>query len=152
MGYEEIYWSEDYYKYAIMVSEKESESESKRESENNEKGEKDGWFQSWYENGQVHEKGEYKEDLKNGEWTEYAEDGSIISSEKYQKGKLLETNDVGIPAILQQKDTFTKDYGIPETGPAILDKSILNLKQGTDMANTPNDVAMLGALASKRSR
>ena len=43
MGYEEVYWTEDYYKYAVMVSESENEKEEKSEKResDNKKGEKE---------------------------------------------------------------------------------------------------------------
>ena len=36
---------------------------------------KDGWYNSYYKNGEYREIGIYKEDVRNGEWSYFTEDG-----------------------------------------------------------------------------
>lgn len=43
----------------------------------------EGVFQSWYENGQLKEIGEYKDGDKIGVWKYYDENGNLIKEEKY---------------------------------------------------------------------
>jgi antitoxin component YwqK of YwqJK toxin-antitoxin module len=54
----------------------------------NEKGfRKDGLYQSWYENGQMSEEGEYVLDVQNGEWITWYEDGMRKEQITYRVGK-----------------------------------------------------------------
>ena len=45
-----------------------------------------GLFQSWHENGQVHESGNYKDGKKVGRWDTYHPDGSVAASGIYRRG------------------------------------------------------------------
>ena len=47
-----------------------------------------GKFESFYENDQLHEKGDFKRGLKCGEWMSWREDGSLIYAEVWNKGEL----------------------------------------------------------------
>lgn len=47
-----------------------------------------GEFESFYENDQLHQKGDFKRGLKRGEWMHWREDGSLIFSETWAKGEL----------------------------------------------------------------
>lgn len=46
-------------------------------------------FSTYYPNGNIKITGEFKEDLKNGEWTSYDETGKVIKIEKFKKGNLI---------------------------------------------------------------
>ncbi len=47
-----------------------------------------GEFESFYSNGQLFEKGEFKRGLKKGEWMHWRNDGSLIFTEDWSKGEL----------------------------------------------------------------
>ena len=47
---------------------------------------RDGWYNSYYENGESNETGRYKEDVKDGEWSYFTEDGTETKG-IYRDGK-----------------------------------------------------------------
>jgi antitoxin component YwqK of YwqJK toxin-antitoxin module len=47
---------------------------------------KQGWWYIFYTSGNIHVEGTYKDDLKDGYFKEYAENGDLISVEKYING------------------------------------------------------------------
>jgi antitoxin component YwqK of YwqJK toxin-antitoxin module len=47
-----------------------------------------GEFESFYENDQLHQKGNFKRGLKSGEWLHWREDGSLIFAGNWSKGKV----------------------------------------------------------------
>lgn len=47
-----------------------------------------GEFESFYENDQLYQKGDFKRGLKCGEWMHWREDGSLIFTEVWSKGAL----------------------------------------------------------------
>ena len=47
-----------------------------------------GEFESFYENDQLHDKGDFKRGLKCGEWLHWRENGTLVFSEIWQKGEL----------------------------------------------------------------
>ena len=51
---------------------------------------KDGWYNSYYENGEYWEVGTYKDDNKDGKWTEHDETGNLIDEDTYLKGLCVE--------------------------------------------------------------
>jgi len=53
-------------------------------------GQKQGKWKYFYENGTVQLEGEFKNDLKNGYFKEYSEDGNLVLTEKYIDGILQE--------------------------------------------------------------
>lgn len=48
----------------------------------------DGEFESFYNNGQLYEKGNFKRGLKKGEWMHWRNDGSLVFVEDWSKGEL----------------------------------------------------------------
>ena len=52
-------------------------------------GKKDGDYESWYENGNKNAKGQYVNDLREGDWVFYKEDGSLMGNYKYKKGEIV---------------------------------------------------------------
>lgn len=42
----------------------------------------------YYESGSIMEKGQYKDDLKQGTWYFYNEQGVVVKKERYREGKL----------------------------------------------------------------
>ena len=51
---------------------------------------KDGWYNSYYENGEYHETGRYKEDVKDGEWVRYHFNGEIKDEDLFENGECVE--------------------------------------------------------------
>ena len=52
-----------------------------------ENGKLNGSFESWYSNGEREFQGTYKENLREGRWIMYDEDGKIKYEANYIKGK-----------------------------------------------------------------
>ena len=47
-----------------------------------------GDFESFYENDQLHSKGNFQRGLKQGEWMSWREDGTLLTSEKWSNGEI----------------------------------------------------------------
>lgn len=58
----------------------------------------------YYASGKVDAEGMYVNDLKNGPWKYYKEDGTIIRTDTYQWGKMIETTDKN-----KNRDVITKE-------------------------------------------
>ena len=52
-------------------------------------GKKEGTYESWYENGKKNAEGQFKNDLREGEWIFYKDDGSLMGNYKYKDGALV---------------------------------------------------------------
>ncbi len=50
---------------------------------------KHGPYFYYYENGKIRISGNYKDDLKTGTWKYFDENGKMIKTETYEKGKLV---------------------------------------------------------------
>ena len=54
---------------------------------------KNWWYNSYYENGEYHETGRYKDAERDGEWVEYDETGTPIDENIYREGLCVESCD-----------------------------------------------------------
>ena len=53
-------------------------------------GKKESAYESWYENGNKNAEGQYENDLRQGDWVFYKEDGSLMGNYKYDKGNIVD--------------------------------------------------------------
>lgn len=83
------------------------------------KGKKTGLYRKWYKNGNVDIEGSFNENKEIGEWKYYYENGKIASSEKYNKGKLVDfkfwnedgSERFGLKLAIFQQANYKNEFG-----------------------------------------
>jgi len=68
-----------------------------------------GEYQTWYPNGQLSFKGNYKNNLKDGEFDQFDESGAIVQKGLYSEGKLIDGEAV-VQDIIYKNPEITAQY------------------------------------------
>jgi antitoxin component YwqK of YwqJK toxin-antitoxin module len=89
-----------------------------------------GEFESFYENDQLHQKGNFKRGLKCGEWMHWREDGTLIFAEVWSKGELKAKkwyNESG--RIYKSERDWGKDWKKDKADTVIVRRKLLNMER-----------------------
>ena len=54
------------------------------------KGRKQGYWEIYWDNGQLHSKGLYENDIQNGVWEYYYDNGSLYSKKLFENGYFID--------------------------------------------------------------
>ncbi len=96
-----------------------------------------GGFESFYENDQLHEKGNFKRGLKCGEWLHWRDNGSLVYAEVWSDGELKSKrwyNESG--EIYKSEKSWGRDWGKDKADTVIVKRTLF--KKERRLFRAPN--------------